>query len=226
MSTSRLEFSSLFEMLAASGLCPMPSAIDVLNDSAPCDKGLLDVLQQLEALVTGDVAPTVPEFEPSSNFVAMLAIGWLVARENALEILLQRIISPTGTGVAKKQDSRQQQQQQQLVPAGQESCRLAWSHLRLSLRSLAAVMQQHASLLHRAQRWLPRDNEQHRALKAYLRWQKEEQPLLWQALLARHPHGSTELRLYKTRLQHHRNDGRRVVDQLTSLAERCPGFWP
>ncbi|XP_075555637.1 uncharacterized protein LOC142588069 isoform X2 [Dermacentor variabilis] len=225
MNTSRLEFPSLFEMLAASGLCPMPSEIDVLNDSAPCDKGLLDVLQQLEALVTGGVTPTMPEFEPSSNFVAMLVIGWLVARENALLILLQRIISPAGTGVAKKQDS-QQQQQQQPVLAGQESCRLAWSQLRLSFKSLATVMQQHASLLHRAQQWLPRDNEQHRALKAYIRWQKEEQPLLWQALLARHPHGSAELRQYKTRLQRRRDDGRTVADQLTSLAERCPGFWP
>ncbi|XP_065307055.1 uncharacterized protein [Dermacentor albipictus] len=180
MNTSRLEFSSLFEMLAASGLCPMPSEIDVLNDSAPCDKGLLVVLQQLEALVTGDVTPTMPEFEPSSNFVAMLAIGWLVARENALLILLQRIISPVGTGVAKKQDG---QQQQQPVPAGLESCRLAWSQLCLSFKSLATVMQQHASLLHRTQQWLPRDNEQQRALKAYIRWQKEEQTLLWQALL-------------------------------------------
>ncbi|XP_037500657.1 uncharacterized protein LOC119374567 isoform X3 [Rhipicephalus sanguineus] len=135
MSNSRLRFPSLFEIVAASGLCPMPSEIDVLNDSEPCDKGLLDVLQQLETLVTGNVTPATPEFEPSSNFVAMLVIGWLVARENALEILLQQIISPAGTGVAK------------------------------------------------AQLWLPRDNEQQRALKAYLHWQKEEQHLLWQALL-------------------------------------------
>lgn len=169
-------------MVAASGLCPMPSEIDVLDISGPCDKGLLDVLQQLEALVTGNAASTAPVFEPPSNFVAMLAIGWLVARENALEILLQRIISPTGTGVVKKQDF-QQQQQQQPVHAEQEACRLAWSHLRLSLKSLGAVLQQHASLLHRAQQWLPRDNEQQRALKAYLRWQKQEQSLLWQALL-------------------------------------------
>ncbi|XP_054928207.1 uncharacterized protein [Dermacentor andersoni] len=166
----------------------------------------------------------MPEFEPSSNFVAMLAIGWLVARENALLILLQRIISPAGTGVAKKQDG--QQQPQQTVPAGQESCRLAWSHLCLSFKSLATVMQQHASLLHRAQQWLPRDNEQQRALKAYIRWQKEEQTLLWQTLLARHPHGSAELRQYKTRLQRRRDDGRTVADRLTSLAERCLGFWP
>ncbi|KAL1435011.1 hypothetical protein MTO96_001561 [Rhipicephalus appendiculatus] len=222
MSNSRLQFPSLFEMVAASGLCPVPSEIDVLNDSEPCVSGLLDVLKQLEALVTGNATPATPEFEPSSNFVAMLAIGWLVARENALEILLQQIISPAGTGVTKKQDC---QQQQQPVYADQKACWLAWSRLRLSLRSLAAVMQQHASLLHRAQQWLPRDNEQQRALKAYLHWQKEEQRLLWQALLARHPHGSTELRLYKTRLRRPR-DVENITDQLTVLAERCPGFWP
>lgn len=150
----------------------------------------------------------------------MLAIGWLVARENALEILLQRIISPAGTGVAKKQDC-----QQQPVHADQKACWLAWSRLRLSLRSLAAVMQQHASLLHRAQLWLPRDNEQQRALKAYLHWKKEEQHLLWQALLAHHPHGSAELHMYKTRLRHRRDIGN-VADRLTGLAERCQGFWP
>lgn len=220
MSNSRLQFPSLFEIVAASGLCPMPSEIDVLNDSEPCDKGLLDVLRQLETLVTGNVTPATPEFEPSSNFVAMLAIGWLVARENALEILLQRIISPAGTGVAKKQDC-----QQQPVCADQKACWLAWSRLRLSLRSLAAVMQQHASLLHRAQLWLPRDNEQQRALKAYLHWKKEEQHLLWQALLAHHPHGSAELHMYKTRLRHRRDIGN-VSDRLTGLAERCQGFWP
>ncbi|XP_037274112.2 uncharacterized protein LOC119166841 [Rhipicephalus microplus] len=222
MSKSRLRCSSLFEMIAASGLCPIPLETDLLNDSEPCDKSLLDVLHQLEALVTGNMTPATPEFVPSSNFVAMLAIGWLAAQENALEILLQRTIFSAGTGVTKKQDC---QLQLQPVCANEKALYPAWSRLRLSFRCLAAVMQQHASLLHRAQQWLPRGKEQQRALKAYLHWKKEEQHLLWQALLARHPHGSTELQRYKARLHHPLNVGS-FVDQLTVLAERFPGFRP
>ncbi|XP_077522564.1 uncharacterized protein LOC144133366 isoform X2 [Amblyomma americanum] len=183
MGTSRQDFSSLFEMVAASGLCPVPSEINVLDDSGPCDESLLDVLHQLEALVTGDLASTSKGFKPSSNLVAMLVIGWLVARRNALEILLERIISPTGTVVTKKPELSQQPQPQQTDGISQDACRLAWSRLRLSLKSLAAAMQQHAYLLHQAHQWLPRGGQQQCALKAYLRWTREDQAHLWQALL-------------------------------------------
>lgn len=35
-----------------------------------------------------------------------------------------------------------------------------------------------------ARQWLPRDGQQQRALQAYLRWHRQDEPLLWQALQA------------------------------------------
>lgn len=218
MSSGLPQFSSLFEMVSASGLCQMLTDIDVLDSSGPCDSVLGSVLQQLEALVTsGTTTVNVKEeFEPPSNLVAMLAIGWLVAQHGVLETLLRTIISPVSHTVTKAD--------QQPVEADSGSCRLAWSRARLSLRSLDSALQQHASLLHRAHQWLPRDSQQQRALKAYLRWHHQDEQLLWQALVARHPSGAAELRQYQAHLQQRLKEG--LSNQLTSLAERCPGFWP
>lgn len=218
MTTGLPQFSSLFEMVSASGLCQMLTDVDVLDNSGPCDSVLGSVLQQLEALVTGGTTTVnmKEEFEPPSNLVAMLAIGWLVAKHGVLETLLRTIISPAGHAVTKVDECP--------VEADSGSCRLAWSRARLSLRSLDSALQQHASLLDKAHQWLPRDSQQQRALKAYLRWHHQDEQLLWQALLASHPSRAAELRQYQTHLQHRLEDC--VPNQLTSLAERCPGFWP
>lgn len=226
MSTGGLpQFSSLFEMVSACGLCEMPTDIDVLDSSGPCDSVLGSVLRQLEALVTGSTTTVGAKegFEPPSNLAAVLAMGWLVAQHGVLETLLLGIISPVTRHTATKVE-----QQPAAGEADSGSCQLAWSRARLSLRALGSALQQHASLAHQARQWLPRDGQQQRALQAYLRWHHQDEQLLWQALRACHSSGAAaELSRYRAHLQqHHPSGGALPPNQLASLAEGCPGFWP
>ncbi|XP_077537801.1 uncharacterized protein LOC144149927 isoform X6 [Haemaphysalis longicornis] len=182
MSTGGLpQFASLFEMVSACGLCEMPTDIDVLDSSGPCDSILGSVLRQLEALVTGSTTAVSAKegFEPPSNLAAVLAIGWLVAQHGVLETLLLGITSPVTCHTVAK-----------------------------------------------ARQWLPRDGQQQRALQAYLRWRHQDERLLWQALRACHPPGAAELSRYQAHLQQQRLKEGGLPNQLASLAEGCPGFWP
>lgn len=192
MSTGGLpQFSSLFEMVSACGLCEMPTDIDVLDSSGPCDSVLGSVLRQLEALVTGSTTTVGAKegFEPPSNLAAVLAMGWLVAQHGVLETLLLGIISPVTRHTATKVE-----QQPAAGEADSGSCQLAWSRARLSLRALGSALQQHASLAHQAC----------------------------------HSSGAAaELSRYRAHLQQHRLSGGALPpNQLASLAEGCPGFWP
>lgn len=225
MSTGGLpQFASLFEMVSACGLCEMPTDIDVLDSSGPCDSVLGSVLRQLEALVTGSTTAVSAKegFEPPSNLAAVLAIGWLVAQHGVLETLLLGITSPVTCHTVAKAE----QQHPAAGEADSGSCQLAWSRARLSLRALDSALQQHASLVHQARQWLPRDGQQQRALQAYLRWRHQDERLLWQALRACHPPGAAELSRYQAHLQQQRLKEGGLPNQLASLAEGCPGFWP
>ncbi|XP_077537799.1 uncharacterized protein LOC144149927 isoform X4 [Haemaphysalis longicornis] len=191
MSTGGLpQFASLFEMVSACGLCEMPTDIDVLDSSGPCDSILGSVLRQLEALVTGSTTAVSAKegFEPPSNLAAVLAIGWLVAQHGVLETLLLGITSPVTCHTVAKAE----QQHPAAGEADSGSCQLAWSRARLSLRALDSALQQHASLVHQAC----------------------------------HPPGAAELSRYQAHLQQQRLKEGGLPNQLASLAEGCPGFWP
>ncbi|XP_077537800.1 uncharacterized protein LOC144149927 isoform X5 [Haemaphysalis longicornis] len=139
MSTGGLpQFASLFEMVSACGLCEMPTDIDVLDSSGPCDSILGSVLRQLEALVTGSTTAVSAKegFEPPSNLAAVLAIGWLVAQHGVLETLLLGITSPvTCHTVAKARqwlprDGQQQRALQAYLRWRHQDERLLWQALR------------------------------------------------------------------------------------------------
>ncbi|CAN7999952.1 unnamed protein product [Ixodes hexagonus] len=151
---------SLFEFAAACGLARVSGDISFEFDSPePCDDRLRHLLNQSARLVISKCRRDFSEFNPSSNYGALLALGWLVAKFSLPELLLREVIGSLGTPKRKHTAFQRGKEETKLQgPEGADTLgtiadecrRIAFmsGRLRASMKGLSTSTQQLMSLMH------------------------------------------------------------------------------
>lgn len=153
MSGSRA-LQSLFDFAASCGLAWVSANIGFESDSSqPCDSCLRKLVNQSARLVVSKCRREFADFDPSSNYGALLALCWLVAKFSLPELMLEEVASAFGSPEQKrgKEETKQRAEgTDALGSIGDECKRIAFMSGRLlaSMKGLSASTQQLMSLMH------------------------------------------------------------------------------
>lgn len=151
---------SLFELAATCGLTRASS--DTKFEShilEPCDDCLRKLVNQSARLVISKCREDFSEFKPSSNYEALLALCWLVAKFSLPELLLRKAVASVDVPKQKgtllpqrcKEETRWRGEGADALGSIADECKqIAFmsGRLRASMKGLSASTQQLASLVH------------------------------------------------------------------------------
>lgn len=153
MSGSR-PLQSLFDFAGSCGLARVSADMSFEYDSPqPCDSCLRKLVNQSARLVVSKCRREFADFDPSSNYGALLALCWLVAKFSLPELMLEEVASALGTPKQKrgKEETKQRAEgTDALGSIGDECKQIAFMSGRLlaSMKCLSASTQQLMSLMH------------------------------------------------------------------------------
>ncbi|XP_064485651.1 uncharacterized protein LOC135398148 isoform X1 [Ornithodoros turicata] len=141
--------SSLFEFMALNGFPQVPQSVNVQASVGPCDISLSNVVNQSVSFLLTSRGFSPKDFKFSSNCVAILVLGWAIARYNLTELLLECALS----NVEQHKRASLAGPESECMPLGDVKAvcdKLSWivGRLRLMLKSLAVEELHQAHLLH------------------------------------------------------------------------------
>ncbi|CAN8009070.1 unnamed protein product [Ixodes pacificus] len=145
---------SLFELAATCGLTRASSDTKFESQSPePCDDCLLKLVNQSARLAISKCREDFSEFKPSSNYEALLALCWLVAKFSLPELLLKEAGASLDVPKQKrcKEETRWRAEGADALGSIADECKQIASmsgRLRASMKGLSASTQQLASLVH------------------------------------------------------------------------------
>uniref|UniRef100_V5H6S3 Tubulin epsilon and delta complex protein 1 domain-containing protein n=1 Tax=Ixodes ricinus TaxID=34613 RepID=V5H6S3_IXORI len=145
---------SLFELAATCGLTRASSDTKFESQSPePCDDCLRELVNQSARLVISKCRKGFSEFKPSSNYEALLALCWLVAKFSLPELLLKEAVASLDVPKQKrcKEETRWRAEGADALGSIADECKQIASmsgRLRASMKGLSASTQQLASLVH------------------------------------------------------------------------------